>query len=82
VSFKNGKATSTVGATGNIFAVVYNSKKVPVAVSAAHIALVNGAATVTFAKIATVGTYTVKVFYAGSSTNAAQVFTKTFKVVK
>jgi hypothetical protein len=82
VSFKNGKATSTVGAPGNIFAVVYNSKKVPVAVSAAHIALVNGAATVTFAKIATVGTYTVKVFYAGSSTNAAQVFAKTFKVVK
>mgnify|MGYP006924837778 FL=1 len=82
VSLKNGKATSAVGAPGYVFAVVYNSKNVPVAVSSAHIALVNGAATVTFAKIATLGKYTVKVFYAGSSTNPAQVFTKTFSVVK
>jgi hypothetical protein len=82
VSIKNGKATSTVGAPGSIFAVVYNSKNVPVAASSAHVALVNGAATVTFAKITTLGKYTVKVFYAGSSTNPAKVISKTFTVVK
>ena len=82
VSMKNGKSTSTVGAPGSIFAVVYNSKNVPVAASAAHVALVNGAATVTFSKITTLGKYTVKVFYAGSSTNPAKVISKTFTVVK
>lgn len=82
VSIKNGKSTSTVGATGYIMAVVYNAKNVPVAVSPAHVKLVNGSASVTFAKIAILGKYTVKVFYGGNSTNPASVITKTFTVVK
>lgn len=82
VSIKNNKSTGTVGATGSIIAVVYNAKNVPVAVSPAHVKLVNGSASVTFAKIATLGKYTVKVFYGGNSTNPASVITKTFTVVK
>ena len=82
VTIKAGKVTSNVGATGTVFAVVYNSKKVPVQVSAAQVRLVAGKATIKFAKIATVGTYTVKVFYGGSSAVADSTTTKTFKVVK
>jgi hypothetical protein len=83
VTIKAGKNTSTVGATGNVFAVVYNSKKVPVQVSSALVKLsASGTATLKFAKIATVGTYTVKVFYGGSAEVAASTTTKTFKVVK
>lgn len=82
VTIKDGKSTSTVGATGSVFAVVYNSKKAPVFVSSSLVKLVKGKATITLAKIATTGTYTVKVFYGGSSSNPASVTTKTFKVVK
>jgi hypothetical protein len=82
VSIMNNKSTGTVGATGDIMAVVYNSKNVPVAVSPAHVKLVNGAASVTFAKITVLGKYTVKVFYGGNNTNPASVITKTFTVVK
>jgi hypothetical protein len=82
VTIKAGKSTSTVGATGTVFAVVYNSKKVPVQVSSALVKLSSGKATLKFAKIATVGTYTVKVFYGGSAEVAASTTTKTFKVVK
>gem|GEM_PF-379386 len=83
VTIKAGKVTSTKGATGNVFAVVYNSKKVPVQVSSALVKLsATGTATLKFAKIATVGTYTVKVFYGGSAEVAASTTTKTFKVVK
>jgi hypothetical protein len=82
VSIKNGKSTSTVGAPGYVFAVVYNAKNQPVAVSAAHVKLVNGAASITFAKITTLGKYTVKVFYGGSDTNPASVITKSFTVTK
>jgi hypothetical protein len=83
VTIKAGKVTSTKGATGNVFAVVYNSKKVPVQVSSALVKLsASGTATLKFAKIATVGTYTVKVFYGGSAEVAASTTTKTFKVVK
>ena len=83
VTIKAGKVTSTKGATGNVFAVVYNSKKVPVQVSSALVKLsATGTATLKFAKITTVGTYTVKVFYGGSAEVAASTTTKTFKVVK
>ena len=83
VTIKAGKVTSNVGATGNVFAVVYNSKKVPVQVSSALVKLsATGTATLKFAKITTVGTYTVKVFYGGSAEVAASTTTKTFKVVK
>jgi hypothetical protein len=82
VSIRNDTSTGTVGATGSIVAVVYNAKNVPVAVSPAHVKLVNGSASVTFAKIAILGKYTVKVFYGGNSTNPASVITKTFTVVK
>ena len=83
VTIKAGKSTSTKGATGTVFAVVYNSKKVPVQVSSALVKLsAAGNATLKFAKIATVGTYTVKVFYGGSAEVAASTTTKTFKVVK
>jgi hypothetical protein len=82
VTIKAGKSTSSVGATGTVFAVVYNSKKVPVQVSSALVKLSSGKATLKFAKIATVGTYTVKVFYGGSAEVAASTTTKTFKVVK
>ncbi len=83
VTIKAGKVTSTKGATGNVFAVVYNSKKVPVQVSSALVKLsATGTATLKFAKITTVGTYTVKVFYGGSAEVAASNTTKTFKVVK
>jgi hypothetical protein len=82
VSIRNTTSTSTVGATGSIIAVLYNSKNVPVAVSPAHVKLVNGAASVTFAKIATLGKYTVKVFYGGSATSPSSVTSKTFTVVK
>ena len=83
VTIKAGKVTSTKGATGNVFAVVYNSKKVPVQVSSALVKLsATGKATLKFAKITTVGTYTVKVFYGGSAEVAASTTTKTFKVVK
>ncbi len=83
VTIKAGKVTSTKGATGNVFAVVYNSKKVPVQVSSALVNLsATGTATLKFAKITTVGTYTVKVFYGGSAEVAASTTTKTFKVVK
>jgi hypothetical protein len=82
VTIKAGKSTSTKGATGTVFAVVYNSKKVPVQVSSALVKLSAGKATLKFAKIATVGTYTVKVFYGGSAEVAASTTTKTFKVVK
>jgi hypothetical protein len=83
VTIKAGKVTSTKGATGNVFAVVYNSKKVPVQVSSALVKLsTSGTATLKFAKITTVGTYTVKVFYGGSAEVAASTTTKTFKVVK
>lgn len=82
VTIKAGKSTSTVGATGTVFAVVYNSKKVPVQVSSALVKLSAGKATLKFAKITTVGTYTVKVFYGGSAEVAASTTTKTFKVVK
>ena len=83
VTIKAGKSTSSVGATGTVFAVVYNSKKVPVQVSAALVKLsATGTATLKFAKITTVGTYTVKVFYGGSAEVAASTTTKTFKVVK
>ena len=83
VTIKAGKSTSKVGATGTVFAVVYNSKKVPVQVSSALVNLsATGTATLKFAKIATVGTYTVKVFYGGSAAVAESTTTKTFKVVK
>ena len=83
VTIKAGKVTSNVGATGTVFAVVYNSKKVPVQVSSALVKLsATGTATLKFAKITTVGTYTVKVFYGGSAEVAASTTTKTFKVVK
>ncbi len=83
VTIKAGKVTSSVGATGNVFAVVYNSKKVPVQVSSALVKLsATGTATLKFAKITTVGTYTVKVFYGGSAEVAASTTTKTFKVIK
>jgi hypothetical protein len=83
VTIKAGKVTSNVGATGTVFAVVYNSKKVPVQVSSALVNLsATGTATLKFAKITTVGTYTVKVFYGGSAEVAASTTTKTFKVVK
>lgn len=82
VTIKAGKSTSNVGATGNVFAVVYNSKKVPVQVSSALVKLSAGKATLKFAKITTVGTYTVKVFYGGSAEVAASTTTKTFKVTK
>lgn len=83
VTIKAGKVTSSVGATGNVFAVVYNSKKVPVQVSSALVKLsATGTATLKFAKITTVGTYTVKVFYGGSAEVAASTTTKTFKVTK
>ena len=83
VTIKAGKVTSTKGATGNVFAVVYNSKKVPVQVSSALVKLsATGTATLKFAKITTVGTYTVKVFYGGSAEVAASTTTTTFKVVK
>ena len=83
VTIKAGKVTSTKGATGNVFAVVYNSKKVPVQVSSALVKLsATVTATLKFAKITTVGTYTVKVFYGGSAEVAASTTTKTFKVVK
>lgn len=83
VTIKAGKSTSNVGATGNVFAVVYNSKKVPVQVSSALVKLsATGTATLKFAKITTVGTYTVKVFYGGSAEVAASTTTKTFKVTK
>jgi hypothetical protein len=83
VTIKAGKSTSTKGATGTVFAVVYNSKKVPVQVSSALVKLsAAGNATLKFAKIATVGTYTVKVFYGGSSAVADSTTTKTFTVTK
>jgi hypothetical protein len=83
VTIKAGKNTSSVGATGTVFAVVYNSKKVPVQVSSALVNLsATGTATLKFAKITTVGTYTVKVFYGGSAEVAASTTTKTFKVTK
>lgn len=82
VTIKAGKSTSNVGATGTVFAVVYNSKKVPVQTTSALVKLVAGKATLKFAKIATVGTYTVKVFYGGSAAVAESTTTKTFKVVK
>jgi hypothetical protein len=83
VTIKAGKVTSSVGAKGTVFAVVYNSKKVPVQVSSALVTLsATGTATLKFAKITTVGTYTVKVFYGGSAEVAASTTTKTFKVVK
>lgn len=83
VTIKAGKSTSTKGATGTVFAVVYNAKKVPVQVSSALVKLsAAGTATLKFAKIATVGTYTVKVFYGGSAEVATSTTTKTFKVVK
>jgi len=81
VTIKDGKATSTVGATGSVIGIVYNSKNVPVAVSS-QVKLVAGKATLTFAKIATVGKYTLKVFYGGSVSNPATVITKSFSVVK
>ena len=82
VTIKAGKTTSNVGATGTVFAVVYNSKKVPVQVSSALVKLSAGKATLKFAKITTVGTYTVKVFYGGSADVAESTTTKTFKVTK
>ena len=82
VTIKAGKSTSTVGATGTVFAVIYNSKKVPVQTTSALVKLVAGKATLKFAKIATVGTYTVKVFYGGSAAVAESTTTKTIKVVK
>jgi hypothetical protein len=83
VTIKAGKSTSTVGATGTVFAVVYNSKKVPVQMSSALVKLsAKGTATLKLVKIATVGTYTVKVFYGGSSAVADSTTTKTFKVTK
>jgi hypothetical protein len=82
VTIKAGKSTSTVGATGTVFAVVYNSKKVPVQMSSALVKLVAGKATLKLAKIATVGTYTVKVFYGGSSAVADSTTALSFKVTK
>ena len=82
VTIKAGKSTSTVGATGTVFAVVYNSKNVPVATTSSLVNLVAGKATLKFAKIATTGKYTVKVFYGGSATSPSSVTSKTFSVVK
>ena len=82
VTIKAGKSTSTVGATGTVFAVVYNSKNVPVQMSSSLVKLVAGKATLTLAKIATVGTYTVKVFYGGSSAVADSTTALSFKVTK
>lgn len=82
VSVRNDTSTGSVGATGSIIAVVYNAKNVPVAVSPVHVKLVNGSASITFAKITVLGKYTVKVFYGGNSNNPASVITKTFTIVK
>jgi hypothetical protein len=82
VTIKAGKATSALGATGTVFGVVYNSKNVPVATTSALVTLSAGKATLKFAKIATLGKYTVKVFYGGSATSPSSVTSKTFTVVK
>lgn len=82
VNIKAGKATSTVGATGTVFGVVYNSKNVPVATTSSLVTLSSGSATLRFAKIATTGRYTVKVFYGGSANSPSSVTTRTFTVVR
>ena len=82
VTILAGNNTSTVGATGSVFAVIYNSKNVPVAASTSLTNLAAGKATIRFAKIATTGKYTLRVFYGGSANSPASVTTRTFSVVK
>jgi hypothetical protein len=53
-----------------------------VATTSALVTLSAGKATLKFAKIATLGKYTVKVFYGGSATSPSSVTSKTFTVVK
>ncbi|MEY3406500.1 MAG: hypothetical protein RLZZ556_572 [Actinomycetota bacterium] len=81
VTVKAGKSSSAVMASGHVFAVIYNSKNVPVASTSAYVKLVAGKATLKFAKLTTVGKYTLKVFYLGSELTPL-VSSKAFSVVK